>query len=929
MLAERWRRVETLFHEALEKSAEERAGFLDEICSSDPGLRREVESLLAHEGLASGFLESNGSAPTAAAPRQAVPPGERIGPYTVMELLGAGGMGEVYKAHDQRLDRHVAIKFLSHRMANDAASLERFEREARAASALNHPNICTVYDVGEFRGRPYLVMELLEGQSLKDRIAQKPLSAQELAGIARQVCAALQAAHDKNIVHRDIKPANIFLTRGGQAKVLDFGLAKRGANLAAPGLEADRSTQSLTLSATGTILGTLAYMSPEQAIGEDVDGRSDVFSLGVVLYEMATGRSPFQGKTPAGILGSILTESPVKPSSVKTAVPAKLDRLILKTLEKDPGNRFQSAEELAGDLTALTTSRGQRSLMTVTVLAALASVVLVVWFATRSEAGPKLQSFAQLTDNPGEELYPSLAPDGKSFVYQSRASGRWEIYLKRVGRQNPVSLTKGSTYDDTQPALSPDGEHVVFRSERDGGGIFFMGATGENVQRLTNFGYNPAWSPDGKEVVCSTGFFVRPNERPTLPDQLFRVNIASGEAHAISGVDDAVQPNWSPHGYRIAYWSNSKGLWDIWTVAAGGGEPVPVTADLPLDWSPLWSPDGRYLYFSSDRGGSINLWRVRIDEMSGKTRGAPEQFTTPAQSSGLMSFSRDGLRMAYAARARDLNLYRVGFDPSREASRGPSVAVTEGSTPLADPTFSPDGQWIVFNTHLIPQNLLLIRSDGTGQRQLTDGRQMDRCPRWSPDGKQIAFFSNRSGRFQAWTIKPDGSGLKRQTDEPGIARLPRWLPDGRLNYRSNRADVIMDPAKPWKEQPLQTLPKPESGATFAGSDWSPDGRMLAGGLSHNGRFLGLAVYHVDSQRYERIGPPGWAPEARWLPDSRRLLFLRDGKINLIDIQSGRIHQVFTAGPRRDIFSFDVSSDGRMIAFTVEAGEADIWVANLH
>jgi len=348
MLAERWRRIESLFHEALGKSAEERSSLLDQACSSDPALRREVESLLAHESLASGFLESGVSAARAAAPpREPVPLGERMGPYTVMELLGAGGMGEVYKAHDQRLDRHVAIKFLSHRIAEDAASLERFTQEARAASALNHPNICTVHDVGDHQGRPYLVMELLEGQSLKDRLASSPLAVQELASIARQVCAALQAAHDKGIVHRDVKPANIFITHGDQVKVLDFGLAKRGVEVTS--LTPEARARDVTLSASGAIMGTLAYMSPEQAVGESVDARTDVFSLGVVLYETATRRRPFRGKTPAGILGSILTESPAKPSSVNAEVPAKLDRVILKALEKDPANRYQSAAELSAD----------------------------------------------------------------------------------------------------------------------------------------------------------------------------------------------------------------------------------------------------------------------------------------------------------------------------------------------------------------------------------------------------------------------------------------------------------------------------------------------------------------------------------------------------------------------------------------------------
>jgi serine/threonine protein kinase/Tol biopolymer transport system component len=932
MLAERWQEIERLYHSTLEQSPEDRGPYLEKACGGDEALRREVESMLASDDLAVNFLESKEPQVDEVAPDARKTAGAQIGSYMILEFLRAGGMGEVYKARDTRLDRIVAIKFLPATIAPDAVALERFHREARAASALNHPHICTVHDVGDHEGRPFIVMEFLEGGSLRDRIAGKPLPIPDLVNITLQVCEGLQAAHTKGIVHRDVKPANISITAAGGIKILDFGVAKVGSayraeastSYVASDAAATKTLSPIHLTRAGTLMGTLAYLSPEQARGEEVDSRSDIFSLGAVMYEMATGRQPFHGETSTALVNAILTEHPNKPSELNAAVPKSLDRIIAKALAKDRAARYQSVEEMAGDLAGLATSHRHRFLVAVSALALLASLGTVIWFATRPGSGPRPQAFAQLTDNPGEELYPSIAADGKFFVYQSRASGKWEIYLKRVGRQNPISLTKDSAAEDTQPALSPDGELVAFRSERDGGGIFVMGATGDRVRRLTSFGYNPAWAPNGKEIVCSTGFFIRPEEKGNSNSQLFRVNIATGETLQISGIDDAAQPNWSPHGYRIAYWSSPRGPRDLWTVAPDGRDPVRITADVAVDWSPVWSPDGRYLYFSSDRGGSMNLWRVRIDEASGKTSGAPEPFTTPAQSSGFMSFSRDGRQMVYAAHGRDLNLYKVGFDPVREVTSGESITVTAGSTPLADPDFSPDGQWIVFNSHTTPQNLFLVRSDGTGLRQLTDGGQMDRCPKWSPDGSQIAFCSVRSGKRQIWTIKPDGSSLEKRTDAPGNgANLPRWLPDGRVSIY--RAGVILDPAKGWKEQPLQRLPNPESGMRFAAAAWSPDGRMVSGELSqNNGSSLGLSVYHVDSRSYEQIGPPGGEGGGLWLPDSRRLLFLHDRKIHLIDSQSRRIHQVFTAGPRRDIYSFGLSADGRWIAYTVEAAESDVW-----
>ncbi len=423
-MTERWRRIEGVFQEALEKSSEEREDFLEQACSGDQMLRREIESLLEHEDLARCFMESQASGELPKeAPRDPVLAGERIGPYTVMDWLGAGGMGEVYRAHDQRLDRHVALKFFGRFVSDDDTSLERFEREARAASALNHPNICTVYDVGAVGGRPYLVMELLEGQSLKERIAQGPLGVQELVSIARQVCAALQAAHDRGIVHRDIKPANIFVTQAGQVKVLDFGLAKRRAELTAPVPPLRGESHSLSLTAAGTIVGTLAYMSPEQAVGEDVDARSDLFSLGVVLYQMATGRPPFRGNTQAGMLGSLLTESPAKPSAVTSGFPDVLDRVILKALEKDPADRYVSAAALSADLElSVSSGRAQHSRR----IAAAAVVVAIAltgaagirmgWFAIESSTN---QTPRQVTANPPEDpvMSASLSPDGSTVAY--------------------------------------------------------------------------------------------------------------------------------------------------------------------------------------------------------------------------------------------------------------------------------------------------------------------------------------------------------------------------------------------------------------------------------------------------------------------------------------------------------------------------------
>src|SRR5439155_3052568 len=453
--------------------------------------------------------------------------------------------------------------------------------------------------------------------------------------------------------------------------------------------------------------------------------------------------------------------------------------------------------------------------------------------AKETPATPRNAAFTQLTDQAGQELFPSLSPDGKSLVYASSASGNLDIYLQRVGGRNPQNLTKDSSADDTQPAFSPDGEYIAFRSEREGGGMCVSGATGESVKRLTDFGYNPVWSPDGKEILCATLGIVQPSGRSAIFSQLWSVNVATGERRLVTK-GDAVQPHWSPHGSRIAYWGLHQGGWrDIWTIPGRGGEPVAVTNDAAVDWNPVWSPDGKYLYFASDRGGSMNFWRVAREEASGKVLGSAESVTTPSSYSEHLSFSRDGRRMAYVQTISRANLQQVGFDPARETVVGEPVWITQGSRRASSPNLSPNGEWLAFGFQGEKQeDIYVSRRDGTGLRQLTDDIYKDRTPRWSPDGKRIAFYSDRSGRYEIWLISPDGSRLEQHTYTSGPNPIyPAWSPDGtRLAYNIEvSSPFILEVGKPWKEQSPQALPPmSDPPGRFTAWSWSPDGQRLAG-----------------------------------------------------------------------------------------------------
>ena len=873
--------------------------------------------------------------------------------YRIESKLGEGGMGVVYKARDTLLGRAVAIKVLPGDKVADPTRKQRFVQEAKAASGLNHPNIITIHEIRSAGGVDFIVMEYVEGATLADVIPHHGMRVHQALRHAIHIADALAKAHGAGILHRDLKPSNIMVTDDGRVKILDFGLAKL---LDPPEVPAEATTLTVRpRTEEGTLLGTAAYMSPEQAEGLKLDARSDIFSLGTILYEMVTGRRPFTGESRLALLNRIVNEDPQPPSALVASIGSDLEKVILRCLRKDPNRRFQTMADLKvalEDLETESASTPRKQILgarrpwwwlwiagvAAAILFVLASV-LYLRNSTRKSTGSSVAlgkiTYTQLTDQPGQEIYPSLSPDGKSFVYARRTADKWDIYLQRVGGRNAVNLTKDSSVDDTSPVLSPDGEQITFRSERDGGGIFVMGATGENVKRVADFGYNPAWSPDGREIVCSSATFTNPAIRQTSKSQLFRVNIATGEKRGVTPqLETVLQPNWSPHGYRIAYWAVTRGQYDIWTIpASGAGLPVAVTQDLAVDWDPVWSPDGTYLYFASNRGGSMNLWRVPIDEKSGKLLGGFEPVTTPSEDSGYLSFSRDGHQMAYVQQEHTANLFRVGFDSTREVVTGQPVPVTQGSMMTAVPAVSPDGEWIAFYTTGKHESLFVVRKDGSGLRQLTSDAYSDRRPAWSPDGKSLAFQSTRGGKYDVWTIHPDGSGLEQVTYTPdGFVAHPVWSPDGkRLVYSiQNRIPFVMEFDKPWRSQSPQALPPlGEADTWWEASSWSPDGQKLAGfELRTDGKFTGISVYSFEMHKYDRVTDFGW--DSHWLNDSRRLLFgpspPRTSAFYLVDTQSRKVHEILSVAPDA-IRQVAISPDNRWIYFSKGVTEADIWLAH--
>jgi eukaryotic-like serine/threonine-protein kinase len=569
-------------------------------------------------------------------------------------------------------------------------------------------------------------------------------------------------------------------------------------------------------------------------------------------------------------------------------------------------------------------------------LATVAVLSILLLRRRAPEASPSVKAtFKQLTDFGGPESQPALSPDGQSLAYVARASPSSgnDIFLIRVGGRNPINLTRGGSPGESQPAFSPDGQSIAFRSERAGGGIYVMGATGESVRRIADFGYSPSWSPDGSKIVVSTEAGDNPAARSGTA-ALWVVDVRSGEKKKIYD-GDAVMPRWSPNGHRIAFWALpilDAGQRDILTIPAAGGEAVPVTSDAQLDWSPAWAPDGTFLCFASDRGGSMNLWKAPIDEVTGKVTGPLQALTTPSASSGEVTIAQKSGQIAYSAFNAQLNVHRLAIDPSSMKAEGADVPVTSGSTPFFEPVVSPDGSFVVTRNLTGQEDLYIVKSDGTDLRKITDDAAKDRGPRWSPDGKRIAFYSDRNGRYEMWAIDAQGSNLQQMTKMTGDTfNYPLWSPDGKRLVGGNSLNTSMfDIGGALPVGAAVTLPAIEPGLAFWARSWSPDGNWLAGfAWQDEKQTRGTWIYSLAEKKYSKVSDLGASTEGgvAWMPDSRTLIISDRGGLVAVDRVTGGLKEVLRpAGYRASNAS--VTADGRTIFFNAGRVEGDIWMATI-
>jgi serine/threonine protein kinase len=831
-----WQQVNELFHAALEREPAHRSLFLDEACSGDTALRSEIEALIQSHEKQGQFIDAPAyelAADLIVKQPTGIASGQALGAYRILSTLGRGGMGEVYLAEDVRLGRKVALKFLPASYNTDTDRLRRFEREARAASALNHPHILTIYEVGSFDGRQFIATEFVEGETLRQRQLHSPLKVNEILELALQVTSALSAAHQAGIVHRDIKPENIMLRNDGYAKVVDFGLAKltETANVSA-----DTSILQVD-TGTGVVMGTTAYMSPEQARGLPLDARTDIWSLGVVLYELLSGVSPFKGDTPSDLIVSILERDP-SPLITTPLLPSELDWIVRRALRKDREERYQTARELLGDLrvvkqqlefaaqtqradsephssvtgahdargpatgeigAAVSTTKhpalpaSRRNSATVVALG-LISLLLIAGafigykFFSRTK---RLSPFQSVTltriTNSGKAIDATLSPDGKYIVYALSDAGKQSLWIRQVSTANDKLILAPAPIGLFGITFSPDGNDLYYavKANLDRGTLYRVPTLGGTSTKILEGIDGPvSFSPEGKQMVLVRGNY------PSRGDSALVIASADGSNERTLAVRKPpaffspiffTGPSWSADGKLIA--ASVAQIGAPSHVIVFSVDDARETDLTPEPWNftsrVQWLPDtSGLLVIAGDNGGTSQVWMVSYPE------GTKRRITNDLNTYRALGLSSDGRKFTTVQASGLVNIWVVPEGDAKRAIQLPTGNVGFLGGAGKSLSWTPDGRIVFVSNESGTLDLWIMNADGSNRRQLTAHAGVNGSPIVSQDGRFIVFNSSRAGTQNIWRMNIDGSNFKRLTS--GAADFhPALTPDNKWVFYSS------------------------------------------------------------------------------------------------------------------------------------------------
>lgn len=856
-------------------------------------------------------------------------PGMKLDDYEIDGLLGAGGMGEVYRARDAVLKRQIAIKVLPASVSQDPERLRRFKEEAQAAAALNHPNILGIYRFGVFEGAPYIVSELLDGESLRQVLTRGPLSARKTIEYGVQIAHGMAAAHERGIIHRDLKPENLFVTVDGRVKILDFGLAKL-TQVQETGLGSDAPTRTGGTE-PGLVLGTVGYMAPEQVRGRSVDSRADIFAFGAVLYEMLTGKRAFQRSTSADTISAILNEEPARVSDIVQATPLAVQRVIYRCLEKNPEQRFQSASDLAFALEASTDSgissesigaaparRINKRVAWAGGLGALLAVGVLSFLyrpshANQSRPQPVHQQFTFV----GNAYSPAISPDGRSVAYVVRDPGSEDRMMVQDLAGGPsLELLHGEHV--INPGWAPDGTELSVAVSDDKGdeSIFVVSRLGGTPRRLGTGAYS-CWLRGGGEIART---FQNPEIGVLIVDQ------STGKEREIKKppyqwTEDLAC---SPKSDKLLLLAKAGGLNQIWSMRADGTEQRQILQGEKgvVFMSPRWSATDDAIVFFRRQSGTTDLVKLSLSDVSAK----PSVLLGGLETGDYLSLTLDGSQLAYTREHFASNL-RLVEARGRDSSPPPEKPLTSGTLSYVDPSISPDGRSVAFirgngsKTDVYTMSL----PGGQAVRLTSVGDSMTSSPAWSPDGKRIAFIGNQGGTPKVWIVNSVGGEAQvlDRTDASGTNYFLSWSPNSEIVYTKGGLHNF------WRldadtQQETPVLPQDSRGWLLMKAEFSPNRQQIA---VHWNRLPTPGAWLINLQdRSETLLGPGLRPIG-WSPDGRSVYaFNGNGGKEILQIELGRPEKPHSVAAFSDpIHSGSVSPDGRQFIVSLSEDTSDVWI----